>query len=286
MMVMHTVGIIAILLSACMATGSKIEPSMTPIDSMGKAIHLLKQEARSSTSKPPRLEADFFEKHDLEIDPALASKRLLTRQDRDPQVDAYVRWQLTAVAAPGELHTSRFDRLIKQLPKLPENPMAESRTVRRFENEMNRNRPSEQNIKDAVEAMQAVKMEARSRDAWAQPGRSLRQWLMRQAPSDRQKLAVALEAVESEVRAGWPVDEAVRNVDRICGDLGSRSSLDDKQIEDFRKKAARQSSKERIFIEDSWNDERSFTVEVGYSTVRDYDVTRWVKLLRYGNPLR
>ncbi|MBG84464.1 MAG: hypothetical protein CMJ40_07965 [Phycisphaerae bacterium] len=286
MMFMRTLGIIALLLSAGMAIGSEIDSSMTPTESMSKAIHLLKEEARSATSEPPRWETDFFEEESLEIDPSLAAKRLFSRQDRNPQVDAYVRWQLTAVAEPDELGGSRFDRLLKQLPDLPENPLAESRTVRRFENEMNRSRPSEQNVKDAAAALKTIQTEAREKEAWAHPGRSLRYWLMQQAPTDQQRLAAALEAVESEIQAGWAVDDAVRNVDRICGELGSRSSLDEKQMEEFRKQASRLGKKERIFIQGSWNDERSFTVEVSYSTVRDYDVTRWLKLLKYGNTMR
>ena len=109
---------------------------------------------------------------------------------------------------------------------------------------------------------------------------------MRQAPTDRQKLDAALEAVASEIRAGWSTEEAVRNVDRICGELGSRSSLDDRQMETFRKQASKLLGKERLFIESGWNDERSFTVEVSYSTIRDYDLTRWMKLLTYGSTMR
>ncbi len=283
---MRTLGITALLLFSGMAISSEIESPMTPSESMVKAIHLLKEEARSATSEPPRRTTDFFEEGSFEIDPTLAAKRLFTKQDRNPEIDAYVRWQLTGIAAPNDLGRSRFDRLLKQLPDLPENPLAASRTVRRFENEMNRNRPSEQNIKDAAAALKLVQSEAAQKQAWANPGRLLRMWLIEQSPTDRQKLDAALEAVESEVQAGWSAERAVRNVDRVCGELGSRSALNDKQIKDFQKKANRLLKKERLFIESGWNDERSFTVEVSYSTVRDYDVTRWIKLLKYGNTLR
>ena len=286
MMFMRTVGIIAFLLFAGMAIGSESESSMNPSESMGKAIHLLKEEARSAKSEPPRWKTDFFEEESLEVDPSLAAKRLFSRQDRNPEVDAYVRWQLTAIATPRDLSSSRFDRLLKQLPDLPENPLAASRTVRRFENEMNRNRPTEKNIKEAAAALKLIQSEAQQKEAWAHPGRSLRMWLMNHSPSDHQKLDAALEAVESEVQAGWSAADAVRTVDRICGELGSRSSLDDKQIETFRKKAGKLLKKERLFIESGWNDDRSFTVEVSYSTVRDYDVARWIKLLKYGNTMR
>tara|TARA_B100001059_G_scaffold12583_2_gene10100 strand:+ start:1375 stop:2238 length:864 start_codon:yes stop_codon:yes gene_type:complete len=287
MMGMRTVCISALLLSIGIATGSESEPAMTPAESMNQAVHQLKEEARTSKTEPPRREADFFEEESFEIDPSLAAKRLCSRQDRDTRIDAYVRWQLTAVAAPKELDGSgRFDRLLKQLPDLPENPLAASRTVRRFENEMNRTRPSEKDISDAAAALKSVQQEAQQKEAWAHPGRSLRKWLMNQAPTDPQKLHAALEGVESEIEAGWSVDDAVRDVDRICGELGSRSSLDEKEMETFRRRADKLVRKERLFIGGGWNDERSFTVEVSYSTVRDYDVKRWMKLLKYGTIMR
>ena len=286
MMCMRSVCIMVLLLSIGTATGSESEPAMTPSESISQAIHRLKEEARESPEAPPRARLDFFEEESFEVDPSLAAKRLSSRQDRNPQVDAYVRWQLTAVAESNGLDGSRFDRLLKQLPDLPENPLAESRTVRRFENEMNRSVPSKKNIEDAAAELKALQLEARKKRAWAHPGRELRRWLMRQAPTDRQKLDAALEAVASEIRAGWSTEEAVRNVDRICGELGSRSSLDDRQMETFRKQASKLLGKERLFIESGWNDERSFTVEVSYSTIRDYDLTRWMKLLTYGSTMR
>lgn len=286
MMSMRTACIIALLLSTVMAKGSGNEPAMTPAASMSKAIHLLKEEVRSASTEPPRWEPDFFREESFDADSSLAAKRLFTRQDPDPRIDAYVRWQLTGIAATGQLTDSRrFDRLLKTLPDLPENPLAAPRTIRRFEKEMNHRTPTGQNVEEAAAALESIQLEAAQQERWTHPGRSLRQWLIEQAPDQRQRLNAALIAVEAEIEAGWSSDDAVQVVDRVCGELGSGPALDDKQIEAFRKQAGALMSKDRLYIDDGWSDGRSFSVEIGHSTVRDYDVARWIKLLKYGNTM-
>ena len=274
---------IAILLLVPAAPCWSLDQAPTPAAAVGRAVRQLAQETRKETPAPPRQQTDFFEGFEWETDGEEATKRLLKPQDSNDRIDAYIRWQLTAIADPSSLPDGRhFQRMLERLPPLPTNPRSDERTIRRFEQEVNRRYPTEKSVSKTMAAWQELEQQSRQQETWAEPGRALRRWIVEHAPDNTTRLQAMLESVHAEIAAGWNPDRRMRQLEDLCGQLGNRQSLDEKQVADFAKLAMSLTKTRKPLASNARAEELVFTVNVRYIAIRDYDVNRWVKRLRYG----
>jgi hypothetical protein len=260
-------------------------PEPTPAAAVARGIQLLKQEVKKDATHPPRDEADFFDDFEFETDATEAAKRLTTPLDAKPRVDAYIRWQLTAIADPNRLPTARrYRQMLDRMPRLPPNPLADERTIRRFEREAYRTYQTKETAQAAITAYQAVEQQSEQAEDWAMPGRQLRLWLVDRSVDPQAKLLAMLEWVHAEVAAGWNPRQAINRMDGLCKRLGDAGALDEEAIDAFKASANRLTSTRSPLAVNAWAQEKSFSVEVTYITLEDYDINRWVKRLRYGAP--
>ena len=275
--------VIPVLLSM---PASALDKDPTPAAAVGRAVRSLQQEVKNDDPEPPRSKKDFFRSFEFETDGKEAAKRLEKRQSRDPRVDSYIRWQLTAIADPGELPDGRrFERLLEQLPALPKNPMCNELTIRKLEREGSRPVHTEKSGKAAMNTWNQLEQETESVKLWVKPGRELREWLIGSSPEDELKLLAMLELIHAEVKAGWDPGRSIRQMDQLCAELGNRQSLSEETIKSFGSRAMTLTRNKQPLIRGAWLQELDFNVEVTYVAIRDYDVNRWLKRLRFGSPL-
>ena len=192
-----------------------------------------------------------------------------------------------AIAEPDALPNDRnWDRLLRSLPALPQNPLAEERAIRQLEAEAHRERRTAKSVERAM--MQWTALEGRFEDVepWARPGRALRRWLVDHAPDDGARLDAMLEWVHAEVMAGWHPREAIGRMDGLCAAIGDRRGLEASAIDAFGTRARPLLKTRRSLIEGAWGnqEERTFGVEVTFIAIEDYDLNRWIKRLRFGSP--
>ncbi len=74
-------------------------------------------------------------------------------------------------------------------------------------------------------------------------------------------------------------------MDQLFAELGNRQSLCEEMIKSFGSRAMTLTRNKQPLIRGAWLQELDFNVEVTYVAIRDYDVNRWLKRLRFGSPL-
>ena len=281
-----TIRLLAILLALLPAmTAWSLDKEPTPAAAVGRAVRVLQQEVGKNSPEPPRSKADFFRSFELETDGEEATKRLEKRQSRDARIDSYVRWQLTAIADPDALPDGRrFERLLEQLPPLPLNPMCNEQIIRKLEREASRPVHTEKSGEAALKSWNQLEEESAEIRPWIRPGVELRQWIIDNSPDDELKLTAMLELVHAEVRAGWDPRRSIKRMDQLCAELGDRRSLNSEAITSFESKAMALTRNKQPLIKGAWLQELDFNVEVIFVGIRDYDVNRWLKRLRFGSP--
>ena len=97
-----------------------------------EAIKLLAEEARQAKADLalPTETPDFADRFDREMDPADILRTIARRGNRDPFIDAYIRWQFTSfdVSLP-DLDDRNFARLMDEAPTMVENPKADRSAI-------------------------------------------------------------------------------------------------------------------------------------------------------------
>ncbi len=101
-------------------------PSRPPAAILATAIKSLLEEARLAKTEEelPRQNADFARQAGQQpLPPIIVGRQLIRRADRDPFVDAYVRWQLTSFEpALPEMNDRAFERFLCELRPMLEYP--------------------------------------------------------------------------------------------------------------------------------------------------------------------
>ena len=283
-MTIRLLAILAALLPAMTAWSLDKEP--TPAAAVGRAVRALQQEVGKDNPEPPRSKADFFRSFELKTDGEEATKRLEKRQSRDARIDSYVRWQLTAIADPEALPDGRrFERMLEQLPRLPMNPMCNEQIIRKLEREASRPIHTEKSGEAALKSWNQLEEESAEIRPWIRPGVELREWIIDNSPDDQLKLTAMLELIHAQVTAGWDPARSIRKMDQLCAQIGDRRSLNAEELKSFESRAMGLTRNRQPLIKGAWLQELDFNVEVNYIAIRDYDVNRWLKRLRFGSPL-
>jgi len=251
------------------------------------AVRALRVEARAVAAgeQPPRSRADFAESFPITSPREAAGGKLLLRADRDPYVDAYVRWQLTSYEPLlPELIDPAFARWIATLPEYADNPRADERLVREMMTIAQAGALSESDQAEISERLETLA--ARTSDARRlnEPARQLREWIEKQVEGDRaRRLLLALEQVASLADSGWSVREIKGDVERLI----EASARDESFTADDRRRVVERAGElisiQRLFLASARIDGGALSVEFDDAAIYDFEVRRWARLLEEGD---
>ena len=203
---------VGVLVALALACGPDLDAN--PIAASNEAMRLVGIEAQEAveTRRLPRRTASFAEHFPHEIELVTLQRRLMRRGDRDPMIDAYVRWQITGFDVALEQMTfTEFGRFLDDLPALIEDPRADAWLVQAISSvtgeEQQLDAPTAASLKSRWGAVgPRRRVAARLNTA----GLGLREWIISQVDADNGLLALAhLERMQALVAGGWPVEQAI-----------------------------------------------------------------------------
>lgn len=290
----------ALLLLCFLQGAARLQPPDSPpapeseLARFNRAVRVLTEEARAAldTGEFPRREADFAASFEGTLDAVVLARRLPRAVDRDPVIDAYVRWQLTSFRPDFNVLSEReFERLLASLPALPEHPRADralletlNRAVR-LSNERQGGLLTEREADTLGGMLEANTARVGSATARARPGLELRMAIERAAGElgPRAHL-VRLERLGAMVSAGWDVESEKRRVN----DRFTAGANDATLVEADRQRiisiARRLIGQRRGYLRFARIVERRVEFEANESAVYDFEVNGWARALSAQSP--
>jgi len=226
----HTFFRIAFLcITPCTIAAAQDAPRIAnPAVLMQHAVRELGREAQQArdSGELARKEADFaaafLRERELAADfvPAHIIWNALRRpqHDRDPFIDAYIRWQLTGfanAAIPPEesLSIEEFESFLANLPAYLLNPRSDRQTVARLNSVLNRQNLSEKEISDLTAISEDLQTREQRVTALNIPAERFRAWIEKQAGARGMRVHQArIERLGSMVGSGWNPERLKREI--------------------------------------------------------------------------
>ena len=259
-------------------------PPRSPAATLATAIKTLLDEARLAKTEEqlPRQDADFARRAGQQpLPPLIVGRQLIRRADRDPFVDAYVRWQLTSFEpALPEMADREFERFVSELPPMLENPRANASLLGDVNTALGAGALGESTqaaLRRRLDALAAQTGRARTMN---RPATRLYDWVARQLPqTGARALQLELARLDALVDAGWPSDTAKSHLE----DLFNASARDRSFTPDQRRlvasQAQRLAGRTRVFLTGARIDQGALVAQFNDTGVYDFDVKRWTKAL-------
>lgn len=281
---------VACLFALAVATFAEPPPpedsrDRSPTAVLAHCIKLLSTEAEESkTDGALARNAPTFVKDSGESLPSqLVLDRIAQRIDNDAFTDAYVRWQLTGFDIPDFAITDlAFDRLLRTLPAFMSSPRADAALIESLNRatQIGRLTPRQQEEANAKLNDLATKYSA------AQTLNTLalefRKWLIERLETsgpDR-AILVAMERAASLAAAGWPNEDAKRQVDAMLQKAARTREFTAEQRREVIQRAGKLITTGRMFVASAGVSGEALAVEYATTGIFDFDVRRWEKLLR------
>ncbi len=269
------------LLVAAPATAQS--PPRSPAAILATAIKTLLDEARLAKTEGqlPRLDADYAPRAGPPLPPLIVGRQLIRRADRDPFVDAYVRWQLTSFEpALPEMTDREFERFLSELPPMLENPRANGSLLGDVNAALGAGALPESTqaaLRRRLDTMAAQASRARTMN---RPAMNLYDWVASQLPqTGARALQLQLARLDALVDAGWPSDAAKSRLE----DLFNASARDRSFTADQRRlgasQAQRLAGRTRVFLTSARIDQGALVAQFNDTGVYDFDVKRWTRAL-------
>ena len=259
-------------------------PSRPPAAILATAIKSLLEEARLAKTEEelPRQNADFARQAGQQpLPPIIVGRQLIRRADRDPFVDAYVRWQLTSFEpALPEMTDREFERFLSELPPMLENPRANVSLLGDVNAALRAGALGESTQAALRRRLDAVAAQTGRARTMNQPATRLYDWLAGQLPqTGARALQLQLARLDALVDAGWPSDTAKSQLE----DLFNASARDRSFTPDQRRlvasQAQRLAGKTRVFLTSARIDQGALVAQFNDTGVYDFDVKRWTRAL-------
>lgn len=258
-------------------------PPRSPAATLATAIKTLLDEARLAKIKEqlPRQDADFARRTGPPLPPLIVGRQLIRRADRDPFVDAYVRWQLTSFEPTlPEMTDREFERFLSELPPMLENPRANGSLLGDINAALRAGALGESTqaaLRRRLDALAAQTGRARTMN---RPATRLYDWVASQLPqTGARTLQLQLARLDALVDAGWPSDAAKSHLE----DLFNASARDRSFTPDQRRlvasQAQRLAGRTRVFLTSARIDQGALVAQFNDTGVYDFDVKRWTRAL-------
>lgn len=285
-----------------MKPASEQDRPQSDLDRLNEVIRALSLEAKDAIDRGsfPRRRADYAREregkgegeNDPAIDPALIGRRIVEPLDRDPLVDAYIRWQLTSFdPVLPEMRERDFEALLKALPKFPANPRADRRLIDTLNRAVVISNQRQGGLLTAAEVdtlntmlEESASAESRHR-ALSLAAREFRAWLEEAVGElGPRPHFVRLEHISALLAAGWDVEQEKREIDAAF----TRSAQDPTLSETDRSRlitaARRLSGVRRGYVQRAVIIERRLEFTSNESAVYDFEVNAWGRALAGRTP--
>jgi hypothetical protein len=258
-------------------------PSRSPAAALDHAVRLLTEEARQSlkNGRLSRAKPDFCETFTDELPTGALVRRLTRPINRDPIIDAYVRWQLAGCAAAlPEMDDRAFDRFLAQLPRLVENPRANATVMRRMGTVVRAGTLSEADQATLSAELDDVVLRTSRAAALNQAALGLRDWVRDHLPeTGPRRVELELDRCAAMIAAGWSVDEPKRRLERMIESAAQSRDVDDAARRRLATRVQRLEGPGRMYVSSAQLVDGALAVQYGAAAVYDFDVRRWQRLL-------
>lgn len=259
------------------------------LDRLNDLIRTLAQEAKAAleTGTLARRRADIAQTSKQSIDGALIGRRIVEPLDRDPFIDAYIRWQLTSFSPElPDLREREVEEMLRTLPAYPENPRAD----RRLLDTLNRavavtsRRPG--GLLTDAEAEQLSAMLNASGEAestarqFMRPANEFRDWLEKaMGELGPRPHLVRLERLSALLRAGWDVEREKRELERAFRESAQDPSLTDDDRNRLLSLARRLAGTRRGYVQRAAIVEGRIEFTANETAVYDFEINAWARAL-------
>lgn len=259
-------------------------PPRSPAATLATAIKTLLDEARLAKTEEqlPRQDADFAHQAGQQpLPPLIVGRHLIRRADRDPFIDAYVRWQLTSFEpALPEMTDREFERFLSELPPMLENPRANGSLLGDVNAAIRAGALGESTQAALRRRLDALAAHAGRARTMNRPAMNLYDWVAHQLPqTGARALQLQLARLDALVDAGWPSDTAKSHLE----DLFHASARDRSFTPDQRRlvasQAQRLAGRTRVFLTSARIDQDALIAQFNDTGVYDFDVKRWTRAL-------
>ncbi len=256
----------------------------SPAAVLATAVKTLADEARlvKTDGQLPRRDADFAREFNLSLPPKLVGRRLVRRVDRDPFVDAYVRWQLTSFdpTLPQKMADGAFQRFLRDLPPMRESPRAREALIGEMNAAIRAGILSERTQLALGRRLDALAKQTRQARMMNRPAMRFYDWVASQLPqTGAQVLQLELTRLNGLVNAGWPSDAAKSQLEELFNASARDESFDAEQRRLVAEMTQRLVGRTRVYLAGARIDEGAVVAQFNDTGVYDFDVQRWTKAI-------
>lgn len=273
---------------AVLAGSGRPAPQEPSAAALAEAIKILIDEAKQAKhdQQLPRATADFAGGFGREVPPEMLARRMARRAHADGFVDAYVRWQLTSFdPLLPDLDERALERFLAQLPPLLHNPHAEETLIESLGSAAREGQLPPRVQADVRRGLDDLAKRAGLVQALNRPALELRDWIDKKLPeSGPPRLMAALERCGALVEAGWEASPAKLEVEQRFRAGGRDLTLTSQQRVRLAAQAGRLAGRSRTYVRSARIVEGALVVDYQDTAVYNFDVRRWIKLLRPRDP--
>ena len=255
----------------------------SPAAAIAMAVKTLADEARlvKTDAQLPRQEADFAQELERSLPPELVGSRLVRRVDRDPFVDAYVRWQLTSFDPTlPQMADGAFQRFLRDLPPMLESPRAREALIGEIYAAIRSGKLSQPEQLSLGRRLDALAKQTRQARTMNRPTMSLYDWVASQlSPTGARMLQLELARLNAMVDAGWPTEAAKSQLEELFNASARDESFDAEQRRLVAEMTQRLVGRTRVYLAVARIDESAVVAQFNDTGVYDFDVQRWTKAI-------
>ena len=255
----------------------------SPAAAMATAVRTLADEARliKNDKQLPRRDANFAQEFGQSLPPELVGSRLVRRVDRDPFVDAYVRWQLTSFdPALRPMADRAFQRFLRDLPPMVESPRAREALIGEINAAIRSGQLSQSEQLALGRRLDGLAKQTREARTMNRPTGSFYDWVASQLPpTGARVLQLELARLNALVNAGWPTDTAKSQLEELFNASARDESFDADQRRLVAEMTQRLVGRTRVYLTSARIDEGAVVAQFNDTGVYDFDVQRWTKAI-------
>ena len=253
----------------------------SPAAVLSASIKSLIQEARQAKTdqRLPRQEANFARTVESSIPPSLVGRKLVRTADRDPFIDAYVRWQLTGFGPTlPAMNDRQFQRFLSDLPSMIGNPRAAESLLSAVNAALGAGVLSEAAQEAMTRQLDRLAQQTGRAQSMNRPATRLYDWIAGELPTTGiRPLQLQLVRLNALVDAGWPVERAKSKLEALFAASARDRSFTTEQRRLVASQAQQLIGKARATLRSARFVEGALIAEFDDTGVYDFDVRRWTK---------
>lgn len=257
---------------------------LSPAAALQKAMVALASEAKMAwtAGRVSRQTSDFAASFAHAVDAEAVARRILRPVDKDPFIDAYIRWQLSSfIPAMPPLTDRQFEDVLRDLPRFIPNPRADERTIDLLLEWRQTNPLPPESLEPLNSLLADLNTRAGRCAELNRPAMLLRDWMESAAATDGARVVQAkLERCSTMIAGGWDVRELKSQLDERFAAAAKDAGLTAERRQRLIEQSQRLSGRRRLRIVNAAIVEKALMVETDETAVYDFDVTRWTKPLR------